>query len=162
MRLCRNRKVDLELRRFGKAAMMKLDQVRVVALPRKLVELRILGLEYQLNRHLIKLVAFEFSEELRRHFRRGVKNWLNEIKGLRFKPDRSTGSVRFYFDLLFDYPFGGVELENMQSQMDLVSDEYEIEAAKSAEEMVDWLRAFHRKLAGRLHDGEDVLDLIPE
>jgi hypothetical protein len=122
---------------------MKLDEVRVVALPRKLVELRILGLEHQLNRHLVKLVAFEFSEELRRHFRREVKNWFNEIKGLRFKPDRRTGSVRFYFDLLFDYPFGGVEIENMKSQMDLISDKYEIEATKSPEKMVEWLRAFH-------------------
>jgi hypothetical protein len=61
----------------------------------------------------VKLVAFEFSEKLRRHFRREVKNWFNEIKGLRFQPDRRTGSVRFYFDLLFDYPFGGVEVENM-------------------------------------------------
>jgi hypothetical protein len=117
---------------------------------------------HQLNRHLVKLVAFEFSEKLRRHFRREVKNWFNEIKGLRFQPDRRTGSVRFYFDLLFDYPFGGVEVENMKSQMDLVADEYEIEATKSPEEMVEWLRAFHNQLAERLHNGEDVLDLIPE
>jgi hypothetical protein len=110
----------------------------------------------------VKLVAFEFSEKLRRHFRREVKNWFNEIKGLRFQPDRRTGSVRFYFDLLFDYPFGGVEVENMKSQMDLVSDEYEIEATKSPEEMVEWLRAFHNQLAERLRNGEDVLDLIPE
>jgi hypothetical protein len=50
----------------------------------------------------------------------------------------------------------------MKSQMDLVSDEYEIEATKSPEEMVEWLRAFHNQLAERLHNGEDVLDLIPE
>ena len=33
---------------------------------------------------------------------------------------------------------------------------------KTPEEMVEWLRAFHTQLAERLHNGEDVLDLIPE
>jgi len=28
--------------------------------------------------------------------------------------------------------------------------------------MVEWLRTFHTQLAERLHNGEDVLDLIPE
>ena len=141
---------------------MKLDEAPVMALPRKLVELRILGLESQLNRHLVKLTAFEFSEELRRHFRREIRNWFNEIKALRFKPDRRRGSVKFYFDILFDYPFGGVELENMRSLMDLIADEYDLRATKNPEETVEWLRAFHRQLAERLHNGEDVLDLIPE
>jgi hypothetical protein len=27
--------------------------------------------------------------------------------------------------------------------------------------MVEWLRAFHTNLAERLHNGEDVLDLVP-
>jgi hypothetical protein len=141
---------------------MKLDEVRVVALPRKLVELRILGLEHQLNRLLVKLVAFEFSEKLRRHFRREVKNWFNEIKRIAVPAGPAYRVCKILFDLLFDYPFGGVEVENMKSQMDLVADEYEIEATKSPEEMVEWLRAFHNQLAERLHNGEDVLDLIPE
>jgi hypothetical protein len=33
---------------------------------------------------------------------------------------------------------------------------------KTPEEMVEWLRHFHQELAERLHDGEDVLDMIPE
>ena len=33
---------------------------------------------------------------------------------------------------------------------------------KTPEEMVEWLREFHTRLAERLHKGEDVLDLIPE
>jgi hypothetical protein len=64
---------------------------------------------------------------------------------------------------LFDYPFGGVEVQNMRAMMDLIADEYETtEKIKQPEDMVAWLREFHRRLAERLHDGEDVLDLIPE
>src|SRR5215471_11613059 len=33
-------------------------------------------------------------------------------------PNHRPGTFTFYFDLLFDYPFGGVEVENMQSTMD--------------------------------------------
>jgi hypothetical protein len=142
---------------------MKLDDADVMAFPKKLVEHTILGLQPPLNRHLVKLVAFDFPLETRRHFQREVENWLEEIQSLRFKPHNRTGPSKFYFDLLFDYPFGGVEVQNMRRIMDLVSRQYEgAQPKKSPQEMVEWLREFHARLAGRLHDGEDVLDMIPE
>ncbi len=142
---------------------MKLDEVEVMALPRKLVEQTILGLYDPINQHLTKLMCFDFSPELRQHFRRELRNWLRKIQRLRFKPNNRTGSAKFYFDLLFDYPFGGVEVRNMRLIMDDIADEYETaRPIKTPEEMVEWLRAFHTQLAERLHNGEDVLDLIPE
>jgi len=142
---------------------MKLDEAKILAYPRKLVEHVILGLYDQINVHLVKLVGFDFSPELRQHFRRELRAWLNKIQSLRFKPDRRPGSFKFYFDLLFDYPFGGVEVENMQRIIDQIADEYEnAQPTKRPEEMVEWLQAFHTRLAERLHNGEDVLDLIPE
>jgi len=142
---------------------MKLDDVGVMAYPRKLVEHSILGLQPPLNRHLFKLMAFDFPSDLRRHFRREIANWLNEIQVMRFKPNNRTGSARFYFDLLFDYPFGGVEVQNARKIMELITYGYEdVRPTKTPEEMVDWLRNFHEELAERLHNGEDVLDMIPE
>ena len=142
---------------------VKPDETMVMALPRKAVEQIILGLYDPINEHLVKLVGFEFPPELRQHFRRELRGWLRKIERLRFKPDSRTGSRKFYFDLLFDYPFGGVELQNMRLIMEDIGDEYEgAHATKSPGEMVEWLREFHTKLAERLHNGEDVLDLIPE
>jgi hypothetical protein len=142
---------------------VKLDDSMVMALPRKLVEQILLGLYDPINVHLVKLVGFDFPPETRRHFRRELRTWLNKIQSLRLKPSRRTASFKFYFDLLFDYPFEGVEVENMRRIMDLVADEYEnASPTKQPEEMVEWLRAFHTGLAERLHNGEDVLDLIPE
>jgi hypothetical protein len=142
---------------------VKLDDSMVMALPRKLVEQILLGLYDPINVHLVKLVGFDFPPETRRHFRRELRTWLNKIQSLRLKPSRRTASFKFYFDLLFDYPFEGVEVENMRRIMDLVVDEYETASpTKQPEEMVEWLRAFHTELAERLHNGEDVLDLIPE
>jgi hypothetical protein len=134
-----------------------------MSLPRKLVEQILLGLYDPINEHLVKLVGFDFSPELRQHFRRELRTWLRKIQALRFKPNNRTGSSKFYFDLLFEFPFGGVEVRNMRLIIDQVADEYEsARPTKQPEEMVDWLRAFHTRLAERLHNGEDVLDLIPE
>jgi hypothetical protein len=140
---------------------MKLDEAPVMALPRKLVEQAILGLYDQINLHLFKLVAFDFPPELRRHFQRELRSWLNKIQHMRMKPNNRCGSSKFYFDLLFEYPYGGAELENMRSMIELISYDYELQPTRAPEEMVEWLRQFHVELAERLHNGEDVLDLIP-
>jgi hypothetical protein len=75
---------------------MKLAEAEVMSFPRKLVEHTILGLQTSLNRHLAKLVAFDFSPEMRQHFKKEVDNWLFEIQALRFKPHNRTGSFKFY------------------------------------------------------------------
>ena len=97
---------------------VKLDEVEVIAFPRKLVEHAILGLYDQINLHLIKLWGFDFPPETHQHFRRELESWLDKIQRMRMKPNNRTGSFKFYFDLLFDYPFGGVELRNMRKIMD--------------------------------------------
>src|SRR3954471_2593774 len=104
--------------------MAKLADDRVMALPRKLVEHTLLGLYDPINSHLTKLVGFDFSPDLRQHFRRELRTWLRKIQTLRMKPNNRTGSAKFYFDLLFDYPFGGVEIRNMRSIMDEIAEDY--------------------------------------
>lgn len=142
---------------------MTLADATVVAYPRKLVEQIVLGLSNPLNRHLVKLVGFDFPPETRRHFQREVGTWLSELQALRLKPNARPASFKFYFDLLFDYPFGGVEAQNMTSMMALIAREYEnARPVREPEEMVTWLKAFHEELAARLHAGEDVLDLVPK
>src|SRR6478672_10581092 len=119
-----------------------------MAFPRKLVEHAIMGLYDQINVHLVKLAGFDFPLETRQHFRRELETWLDKIQRLRMKPNNRTGSFKFYFDLLFEYPFGGVELQNMGRIIKFVSREYsDVPQTKSAEELVEWLRAFHMQLA---------------
>src|SRR5947209_7919147 len=103
---------------------MKLDQTMEVTYPRKYVENIIIGFEDPLNQHLVKLVGFGFPTEQRGHFRREARTWLAKIQSLRIKPDGRTGSSKFYYDLLFDYPYGGVEIQNMSAMMDLIHEEY--------------------------------------
>jgi hypothetical protein len=142
---------------------MKLDQIMEMAYPQKIARDIIVGMARPINQHLIKLVGFDFPPQLRDHFRRELRNWLDEIQRIRLKPTTRTGSFKFYFDPMFDYPFGGIEIRNMSALMDFISSEYdEIRPTKSPEDLVAWLRNFHTELAQRLHNGEAVLDMIPE
>jgi len=142
---------------------MKIDDKLLMAYPQKMVEAIILGLVDPLNQHLVKLVGFEFPAELRRHFRKEASSWLNKIQRLRMKPTSRTGSVRFYFNHLFDYPFGGNEVQTMRAMMEFISSDYDgTQPTNSPEEVVTWLKEFHTALAQRLHNGEAVLDLVPE
>jgi hypothetical protein len=111
----------------------------------------ILGLTDPLNQHLIKLAGFQFPAEQRQHFRREVRTWLDKIQRLRIRPQHR-----------FDYPFGGVEIRNMRSIVDLIHEECGLMPTKSPEELVEWLQQLHNKLAERLHDGESVLDSVPD
>jgi hypothetical protein len=142
---------------------MKLDQIMEMAYPQKIARDIIVGMARPINQHLIKLVGFDFPPQLRDHFRRELRNWLDEIQRIRLKLTTRTGSFKFYFDPMFDYPFGGIEIRNMSALMDFISSEYdEIRPTKSPEDLVAWLRNFHTELAQRLHNGEAVLDMIPE
>jgi hypothetical protein len=50
-----------------------------------------------------------------------LENWLDEIQRIHLKPTRRPGSLKFYFDPLFDYPFGGIEVQNMRAMMEYPS-----------------------------------------
>ena len=142
---------------------MKLDQLMEMAYPQKVARDIIIGMARPINRHLVKLVGFDFPAELRAHFKRELRNWLDEIQRIRLKPTTRTGSFRFYFDPLFDYPFGGIEVSNMRGLVAFISSEYDgIRPTRSPEELVDWLKAFHTELAQRLYEGETVLDMVPD
>lgn len=133
-----------------------------ISYPPALVQQIILGPTDPLNLHLIKLAGFEFPHEQRGRFRREARTWLDKIQRLRIKPQHRIGSLKFYYDLLFDYPFGGVEVRNMRTMMDLISEEYGLAPTKSPDDLIEWLRQFHAGLADRLHNGQAVLDLLPD
>src|SRR5271169_2456010 len=141
---------------------METEQPIEVAYPQKLARDIVIGLARPINNHLVKLVGFDFPTQLRQHFKRELRNWFNEIQSIRLKPSMRTGSFRFYFDALFDYPFGGIEVQNMRGLMELISGEYEVRPTRAPEDLAEWLEEFDTELAGRLHRGEAVLDMIPE
>jgi hypothetical protein len=142
---------------------MKIDETMEMAYPQKIARDIIIGMSRPINQHLVKLAGFSFSPELRRQFKHELEDWLDEIQRIRLNPTTRTGSFKFYFDPLFDYPFGGIEVPNMRAMLQFISSRYDnIQPTKSPEELVAWLEEFHTRLAERLHRGEAVLDMIPD
>src|SRR5260370_22465830 len=126
---------------------MKIDEILEMAYPQKLARDIIIGIADPINEH---------------HFRTELRSCLNKIQRIRLKPNARTGSFKFYFDHLFDYPFGGVEIHNTRALMEFIASEYDgIRPTISPEEMAIWLKDFHTKLAQALHNGEAVLDIVP-
>ena len=146
---------------------MKIDQALEMAYPQRIARDIIIGMARPINQHLVKLVGFDFPPSSRTHFKRELRNWLNEIQRIRLKPTTRTGSFKFYFDPLFDYPFGGIEVPNMRALVEFICSEYEdVGPTKSPEDRgmfsqfypsglsrrngLEWLRATRTKLLGRL------------
>jgi hypothetical protein len=89
----------------------------------------------------MKLVGFQLPLELRQHFRQELDTWLDKIHRLLMKPNDRTGRSKFYFDLLFEFPFGAVEVRNTQSLLDLIWRRYQgTQAAPSPSDIAEWLR----------------------
>ena len=59
---------------------MKLHSVMEMAYPQKIARDIIIGMSRPINQHLVKLTGFDFSPKQRAHFRRELRNWLDEIQ----------------------------------------------------------------------------------
>jgi hypothetical protein len=139
---------------------MKLEEAEEMSYPRKYVEHSFIGLEDSLNQHLIKLAGFDFplSSVSTSGRRSGVGSITATAAHEAEPPD---GVVQILLRPVVDYPFGGVEVRNMRTLMQLISEQYPgVQPTKSAEELVAWLQEFHTRLAEALHNGERVLDLV--
>jgi len=133
-----------------------------MALPRRLMGLRLAGLETPINEHLVKLYGYNFDREQRRHFVGEMRGWLRQAQRFRLKPKNRTASEKFYYENLFEHPFGGVDAENVASIMQTISENYpDVQAIRTAPEVAGLLQDFHRRLAAALHRGEPVAGLLP-
>jgi hypothetical protein len=126
---------------------MPLDQIVSDLLPEmayseKKAEVIITGLEYPLNNHLLKLLAVPSDERL--HWKNEVLAWLTQIAAIRLKPANKPGSAQFYFNILFEEPFGGVEIANVAARLELLRLQYGRLAPEARpEELARRLRDFH-------------------
>jgi hypothetical protein len=70
---------------------VKIEEISEMAYPKRYVEQIITGLADPINEHLIELIGFELSPELRQHFHQEVDTWLDKIQRLRMKAEQSDG-----------------------------------------------------------------------
>jgi hypothetical protein len=125
---------------------------------RKRAETIVTGLEFQINLHLLKLAAVPMPNRYA-HWRTEVTAWLATIAALRLKPSTKPASARFYFDILFDEPFGGNEVGGVIARLQLLRQQYgQLDTDIEPERLAARLRSFHEDFAKGCGEGE--MDLV--
>lgn len=131
----------------------------VTAYNRPKAEAIITGLEDPINAHLVKLLAFDAEEGQRQHWKKEVIGGIYRLRMVRFKPDNRQPSAKFFYRILYDEPFGGVEEQNMRTLLDYLADDYR-RNNKTVESIVVEHRQLHEPLAEMLAKGENPAELI--
>ena len=130
---------------------MRLNELRSDLLPemaytKKKAEAVITGLEFPLNHHLLKLAAVPSAEVSR--WRNETLAGLAQTAAIRLKPENKPCNSGFYFKILFDEPFGGVEVPNITSRLQLLRLQYgRLAPDVQPEELAPRLRSFHTAFA---------------
>jgi len=135
-----------------------------MAYRKRKAEAVITGLERPINDHLIKLLAVRLEAlppQTNQHWRRELRSWLFEIADIRLKPQFRTATRNFYYRILFDEPFGGVEVANIGGRLYLIAEDgYPLRPDADPAVLAERLRDFHEKFAAACAKGEMSRDRI--
>lgn len=121
----------------------------------------ITGRERPINDHLMKLLCIDSDAAV--HWRKELVNWLDEIAEIRLKPNNRPGSSAFYYRILFDEPFGGVEEKNMNARLArLVRDGYDLRPEIEVTQVVEALRSFIQSFSAGCARGDLTAETIKD
>jgi hypothetical protein len=123
-----------------------------MAVTRKKAEQQVGGLEWPINRHLVKLLGFDAPESTRSAWKRELREWFGQIATLRIKPASRPLPAHTLFSWLYEDRFGGSEAQNVAAMLALSDDIPR--NSRSAEEIADALLAFHAEAARVLAAGQ--------
>lgn len=132
-----------------------------MAFPKKMIENRVSNLEYQINQYLLKIIGMKADNNLIQHWKTEVKTWYREIGNMVWKNTNKPLKAKIYFELLYDYPFGGVEERNINRSLEWFEEEYGmIRNGKPVDEIASILRTFHQSASEIISNSQSVSDLI--
>lgn len=114
-----------------------------MAYTQKKAESVVTGLEKPINDHLLKLWTMPGSEH-QVHWLAELTIWIDEVAEIVLKPHNRRPSAAFYYRILFDEPFGGVELPNLTARLRRLQRQgYVLTTHASPARLLDRLRQFH-------------------
>ena len=120
-----------------------------MAYSQKKAESIITGLEKPINNHLLKIWVMPDSEH-REHWLKELDTWFYEISDIVLKPNDRRPKAEFYYRILYDEPFGGVELRNITSRLrQLQKQGYQFTTNLAPADLVNRLQQFHTEFAKR-------------
>jgi len=142
---------------------MKVNEIlREMAVRRKKAEQIFSGLEPEFNLHVLKLLGFRSSDTTRSHWKKELRSWASRLSILSLKDDNRPVPAKDIFKWMYDEPFGGREVQNVESLLQYLSEDYERNAVPAADISAQ-LKAFHQKLAESIsahNPGHDLINAL--
>ena len=126
-----------------------------MAFDKKTIKSKIRGLETPLNQHILKILLFKDSLNQKKHIA-SIDNWFNQIQHLSYKQGSGKLSQKEYFTLLYDEPFGGLDIRLLDKYIRRVLYEYtDLPRSRlSLAEVVDVFHTIHIKVSLLLANDE--------
>ena len=137
--------------------MMRLEEllkkpIMEMSYSRKKAESIIMGLEKPINNHLLKLMVV-IKDRAEQHWQHELSIWCIEIAEIRLKPSNKPAKANFYYEWLFDGPYGGNEERYVQNQIKRLSDQYMILTDFDTLSIAQRLQKFHKDFADQCASG---------
>jgi len=97
--------------------------------------------------HVLSLAAIRPPDEYA-HWLHEVTAWLSAIAAIRLKRSTKPAPARFYFDILFDEPFGGNEIGGVMARLQLLRHQCgNLDPGSEPERLAARLRTFQAAFA---------------
>ena len=155
---------------------MRINMVRIaeiikeplieMSFKKKKAEQIVTGLEQQINLHLLKLLGFIADENIRRHWKHELYVWMLRISSIKLKSDKGPDKAipkEIAYAWLYEEPFGGSELSNVEGSLRLLVKSGYTRNEVSAEDIAYKLPQIHEQLAERVSrndSGEDIINSL--
>lgn len=137
------------------------DEVRFeMAFPRAIVAQKAREREETINKHLVKLLAFDVPQRTRSVWRKELTRHLRFLAALRVKPGASLIPLRDWWAWLYADPFEHNEAGYTAGLIALNADDF-ARNDRSVGAIAGQIRDFHAAMVQRLAQGEAGEDLIP-
>lgn len=120
------------------------EKILEMAFPKAVLIRRVESLEDQINQHLIKLFGLSASDETRNHWKAEVVSWFRKIGKMVVKNTNRPLTRDNYFNILFEYPFGGVVEENIESILEEMAEDGYTRNSDSVASIATKLKSFHQ------------------
>lgn len=117
------------------------------------------GIESEFNLHLLKLMGFIAPEDTRNHWKKELRTWATKLSIITLKDDDRPVPVKDVFNWMYDEPFGGRELQNVEALLKLISEDYERNDTSSVD-ISTKLKSFHETFAQCIHQHDPCFETI--
>ena len=138
------------------------EKLMEMSVPKRKAEQIVTGLEQPINLHLLKLLGFDTDDATRLHWKKELRTWLYRIASITIKPDNKPIPAKLVFLWLYDEPFGGTELQNVESSLNFLSYDYKRNNVQSTI-ISNQLKKIHQQLAEQIskrNQGEDIIEAL--